>query len=82
MGGTLPPVFAGDETTVLSEKVTGRSRPANTARPICKCFCFQYLGTMLKMFFKSSKLASHLQHLALHTLRSRHQQSPGSRASN
>ncbi|KAG6366878.1 hypothetical protein INS49_001059 [Diaporthe citri] len=34
VGGTLPPVFAGDETTVLSEKATSRTRPVNTARPI------------------------------------------------
>lgn len=37
VGGTLPPVFAGDETTVLTEKVTGRTRPVNTARPTCMC---------------------------------------------
>lgn len=47
VGGTLPPVFAGDETTVLSEKTTGRTRPVNTARPICECCSLRSLGMTL-----------------------------------
>lgn len=50
VGGTLPPVFAGDETTVLSKEATGRTRPVNTARPICECFHFHSLSTSLTIF--------------------------------
>ncbi|ROW05564.1 hypothetical protein VSDG_00301 [Cytospora chrysosperma] len=34
VGGTLPPVFAGEENEALSKTVTGRTRPSNTARPL------------------------------------------------
>lgn len=47
VGGTLPPVFAGDESTVLSERPTGRTRPVNTARPICESSCPRSIGTNL-----------------------------------
>ncbi|ROW09804.1 hypothetical protein VMCG_02319 [Cytospora schulzeri] len=34
VGGTLPPVFAGEENEAPVETVTGRMRPSNTARPV------------------------------------------------
>ena len=50
VGGTLPPIFAGDETTVLSEKATGRTRPVNTARPICEFSCCRSPKTSLTLY--------------------------------
>lgn len=37
VGGTFPPVFAGEETEAPVQTLTGRTRPSNTARPVCEC---------------------------------------------
>lgn len=37
VGGTLPPVFA-PEDAILSKDVKGRTRPSDTARPLCEFF--------------------------------------------